>query len=220
MNERKLFAGQYRVAPISRRTAMQYVVRFHYLHRVAPCEIAFGLLDTSSAIMGVICYGTPSSATLRAGIAGPEYASAVTELTRLWVSDAAPRNGESYLIGNSIPRVNKPIIVSFADTAQSHIGTIYQATNWLYTGLSAKRTDWAIAGDARHGQTHADKYTAQEIRAAFGDRFSLRSRSRKHRYVFINAKRPQRMKNLHALRYPILPYPKLDAEAAAPALHI
>ncbi len=32
------------------------------------------------------------------------------------------------------------IIVSFADTAQGHIGTIYQAGNWAYTGMTSAST--------------------------------------------------------------------------------
>ena len=46
----------------------------------------------------------------------------------------------------------------------NHIGTVYQATNWIYTGLSAKRTDWVIEGIDKHGQTIADKYTSKELR--------------------------------------------------------
>ncbi len=33
------------------------------------------------------------------------------------------------------------IIVSYADTSQNHHGYIYQATNWIYTGLTKKNTD-------------------------------------------------------------------------------
>lgn len=134
----------------------------------------------------------------------------VVELTRLWVDDSAPRNGESFLIGRSIRHAGKPIIVSFADTGAGHVGTIYQATNWLYTGLSAKRTSWTISGESKHGQTWADKMTSEEIRAEFGDRFSLVPRTRKHRYIYITAAGAKRRKILSALRYPVLPYPKLD----------
>lgn len=190
---------------------MDVVVREHYLHRKAPCSIAFGLFR-GEELKGVICYGTPSSAPLRSGIAGPENAINVIELTRLWVCDSVPRNGESFLIGNTVRKAGKEIVVSFAEIEQGHIGTVYQATNWIYTGLSAKRTNWTIDGVSKHCQTLADKYTAEQIRAKYGDRFSIRPRSRKHRYVFINAKGMRRDELTKALRYHPAPYPKLNTK--------
>ena len=198
----------YTISQIDYATAMSAVVREHYLHRKAPCSIAFGLF-LGDVLKGVVCYGTPSSAPLRKGIAGPEHASNVVELTRLWVCDSVPKNGESFLIGNTVRRSGKEIVVSFAEIQQGHVGVVYQATNWLYTGLSAKRTNWTIEGDSKHCQTLADKYTASEIRDKFGSRFSLQDRPRKHRYVFINTKSKRRRADLLAsLRYPVLPYPK------------
>ena len=198
----------YRVEQISYATAMEVIVREHYLHRKAPCSIAFGLF-LGADLKGVICYGTPSSAPLRRGIAGPEHASNVVELTRLWVCDSVPRNGESFLIGRTVKKAGKEIVVSFAEIQQGHVGTVYQATNWIYTGLSAKRTNWTVNGVDKHCQTLADKYTAEEIRAKFGDQFSLQERSRKHRYVFINAKGRRRAEILASLRYQrVEQYPK------------
>lgn len=196
------------VEPIDKGMAQSVVVSRHYLHRPAPCSIAFGLFDPFMQLQGVVMYGTPSSSTLRAGIAGQDETLNVIELTRLWVDDEAPHNGESFLIGRSIKQCGKEIVVSFADTAENHLGIIYQATNWLYTGLSAKRTDWVIEGEDKHGQSWADKYTATEIREKYGERFSLQERSRKHRYIFINAKGSRRKELLQKLRYDVVPYPK------------
>jgi len=198
---------QYTIKQISYTEAMKLVVERHYLHRRCPCSIAFGLF-LGEEIKGVVCYGTPSSSSLRCGIAGPENAKNVIELTRLWVCDSVPKNGESFLIGNTVRKSGKEIVVSYAEINQGHLGVVYQATNWIYTGLSAKRTNWTIAGIDKHCQTIADKYTAEEIRQKYGDRFSLQERPRKHRYVFINASKPRKNKLLSVLRYPVLPYPK------------
>ena len=197
----------YRIQQITYREAMDVVVREHYLHRKAPCSVAFGMFLDSS-LVGVVCYGTPSSAPLRSGIAGPENALNVAELTRLWVSDAVPKNGESFLIGRTVAKAGKEIVVSFAEIQQGHVGTVYQASNWIYTGLSAKRTNWTIQGVDLHCQTIADKFTATEIREKYGDSFSLVDRPRKHRYVFINAKGRRRAEILQQLRYKQQPYPK------------
>jgi hypothetical protein len=197
------------VERIDNSTAQQIIVENHYLHRKAPCSAAFGLFDDMGRLLGVVMYGTPSSAPLRSGICGPDEAMNVIELTRLWIHDDAPKNGESFLIGRSLKNCGKEIVVSFADTEQNHLGIVYQATNWIYTGLSAKRTDWTVEGENKHGQTWGDKFTAAEMREKFGDRFSLQPRSRKHRYVFINAKGGRKKELLSKLKYQVCDYPKL-----------
>jgi hypothetical protein len=202
------------VKPIDNATAQQVVVTHHYLHRKAPCSQAFGLFDHAGELRGVVMYGTPSSSALRAGIAGKDQASNVVELTRLWIDDSTPKNSESYLIGNSIKHCAKEIVVSFADTSQNHLGIVYQATNWIYTGLSAKRTDWQVQGIDKHGHTWADKYTAVEMRELFGDKFTLVPRSRKHRYIYLNAKGKRRKELLALLRYEQQPYPKTELVSA------
>jgi hypothetical protein len=202
------------VKQIDNSVAQQVVVTHHYLHRKAPCSQAFGLFDDAGELRGVVMYGTPSSSSLRAGIAGKDQASNVVELTRLWIDDSTPKNSESYLIGNSIKHCAKEIVVSFADTSQNHLGIVYQATNWIYTGLSAKRTDWQVQGIDKHGHTWADKYTAVEMRELFGDRFTLVPRSRKHRYIYLNAKGKRRKELMALLKYQQQPYPKLELASA------
>jgi len=199
--------SEYKIKQISYREAMEIVVKNHYLHRKCPCSIAFGLF-LNDEIKGVICYGTPSSSTLRSGIAGKDNSFNVIELTRLWVCDSVPKNGESFLIGNTLKMCGKEIVVSYAEIQQGHVGVVYQATNWLYTGLSAKRTNWTIQGIDKHCQTIADKHSVKEIREIYGDRFSLVDRPRKHRYVFINANKYRKKELLKQIKYPIMSYPK------------
>lgn len=201
----------YYIKPITYQEAMKIIIEKHYLHRKAPCSFAFGLFEkATNRIVGCITYGTPSSATLRKGICGEDEKDNVIELTRLWIEDGVPRNAESFLIGNTIPLVNKEIIVSFAEIQQGHVGYVYQATNWIYTGLSAKRTNWTIEGMNKHCQTIADKYTSQELKEIYGDKFTLVERPRKHRYVYFNCNKKRKKELLKKLKYPILPYPKLN----------
>ena len=199
----------YYIESISYKDAMNIIIEKHYLHRKAPCSFAFGLFEKiSKHIMGVIIYGTPSSAPLRRGLCGVEEKDNVIELTRLWIDDTVPKNGESFLIGNTIPLVNKEIIVSYAEIDQGHIGYVYQATNWIYTGLSAKRTNWTIEGIDKHCQTIADKYTSEELKIKYGDKFKTIERPRKHRYVYFNCNKKRKKELLKKLNYKILPYPK------------
>jgi len=203
----------YEIKRIENSVAQDVVVKNHYLHRKAPCSFAFGLFDKTNNLMGVVMYGTPASSPLRKGICGPEEASNVIELTRLWVDDVVEKNGESYLIGNTIPLVGKEIIVSFAEIEKGHVGYVYQATNWIYTGLSKIRGNWTVKGLDKHSHTIADKYTAKELREKFGDAFTTVPRPRKHRYIYFNTTSRKRKKELLTkLRYPIEAYPKIKID--------
>jgi hypothetical protein len=164
-------------------------------------------------MIGVVTFGTPASAPLRTGIAGKEWADYVLELNRLCCQ--SEKNLASELVGKSMRLLPKPsIVVSYADTAQGHIGYIYQATNFVYTGLSAKRTDWKIKGrEHLHGATVADESRGQANRAEwmrekYGDDFYLDDRPRKHRYVFAVGTKKQQSAIKAALKYPVKPYPK------------
>ena len=161
-------------------------------------------------------YGSPASRTLQSAICGNELASEVVELTRVWIEDGTPNNVESFLIANSLKLIPKKIIVSFAEVEQGHLGIIYQATNWLYTGLSAKRADWRIRGqEGKHHQTMSDEFKGKKNRTElmkekYGDAMYMHERPRKHRYVFINAKGRERKRIMKKMRYGLFPYPKQD----------
>lgn len=183
-----MFREEYEVNRISPQIAMNIVVDKHYLHRKCPVSLAFGLMHKdSNKIDGVVTYGVPCSSTLLKGICGEDEMHNVYELNRLWVSDNVPKNGESFLIGNSIKQLDKEIIVSFADTSQDHIGFIYQATNFMYCGLSARFTDVKVKGyEDMHHATYAHGMTISEVREKFGaENVWLEERSRKHRYIYI-----------------------------------
>lgn len=214
--KKKSLKELYEISEISKDKAQQMIVREHYLHRKAPCSQAFGLIDRETKdIKGVIMYGTPSSASLRKGICGEKHKDNVIELTRLWISDDVGKNAESYLIGNTLKKVSKEIIVSYAEDKQGHIGTVYQATNWIYTGMSAKHLDWKVKGmEHIHSTTLFDKYkTVENIKSTFGDMAYKEERPRKYRYVYFNCSKGRKKYLMKALRYKVLEYPKKEKES-------
>lgn len=200
------------VSRIPSSEAEPWILGRHYAKRNCPISYAFGAYR-GTVMIGVVTYGMPASAYLRAGIAGDEWEEKILELNRLCCENT--RNVASLLVGRSLRMLPKPtIIVSYADMSQGHVGYVYQATNFLYTGLSAKRTDWAIKGmEHLHGQTITDLSYGQEnrgewMRKKYGDAFYLKDRPRKHRYIFLHGNRKQVAAMREALRYPVEPYPK------------
>ena len=201
----------YRIEEISHKQAMEVAVREHYLHRVCPCSRAFALIENAGGgIKGIVTYGVPCSSTLLKGICGEEEMHNVYELNRLWVSDDVPKNGESFLIGNTLKLLDKEIVVSFADTSQGHIGYVYQATNFIYCGLSAKFKDPKVKGmENMHHATYAHGMTIQQVREKYGaENVYMVERPRKHRYIYFNADRRRKKQLLKKLRYKTASYPK------------
>lgn len=201
---------KYSVKPIDSFQCKEWLLYKHYAKRVPPIDYSFGLFD--SAMVGVVTFGTPASSPLRSAF-GNEYK--LIELNRLVINDGLEKNCLSYFVATSLKMLPPPlIVVSYADTEHNHHGYIYQATNFVYTGLSAKRTDWKIKGlEHLHGSTIADMSRGKENRAEymrqkFGDDFYLEERSRKHRYFYFIGDKKQVSKMKLLLPYKIEPYPK------------
>lgn len=207
----KTFNDEFKIARIPYKDAMDIVVANHYMHRKCPCSRAYGLISLKDGnIKGVVTYGVPCSSTLLKGICGKEEMHNVYELNRLWVSDDVPKNGESFLVANSMKDLDKEIIVSFSDTSVGHYGFIYQATNFLYCGLSSPFRDIRVKGkEGQHSSTFAHGLTYEECIKKFGkENVYYAERPQKHRYIYINAPHLRRKQLMKNLKYPILPYPK------------
>ncbi len=207
------------VRAITRADCAELVLEVHYAKRWPSISYAFGLFEGTD-LLGVATFGTPVSSTLRTGLAGPDLSSKVLELNRLCLYTNGP-NMASTLVGGALRLLKQSgdwIVISFADNAQGHTGYIYQATNFTYHGLSAKRTDWKVRGfEHLHSATIADFTRGKPNRAAlmrerYGDDFYLKPRSRKHRYVYLVGSKKFKKAARAALRYPQEPYPKLDLD--------
>ena len=210
----------YIVDPIETSAAIKIVIEKHYLHRVAPCSKAFGIFERGGffggILKGVVCYGVPAYNPILKSICGKEEMNNVYELTRLWIEDAVPKNGESFLISNSIKKLDKEIIISYADTTQNHLGIVYQASNWQYIGLTKPIKDIRIKGMDLHPASITDKFRGQKnrtekIKKMFGEENIYREdRAQKFRYVTFNADKRRKKELMKKLTYSILPYPKKE----------
>lgn len=165
-----------------------------------PCITdAFGLF-VDGKMIGVVTYGIPASHPLCVGIAGEENQYNVMELNRLVIlPEYNGKNYASYLVSHSLKQLpNHTFVVSYADTAWSHVGYIYQATNFLYTGMSAKRND-TYQPNGLHPRAY-DKNNHSNLK---------QTRSAKHRYVYLVGDKRTKRQMLKELRYPVISeYPK------------
>lgn len=198
--ENRWMGNQKYVRRIEYEETKPFLLNIHYARRMPCITDAFGLF-IDSQMVGVVTYGVPASYYLCIGIAGKEEKDNVLELNRLVIKpNTTEKNLASYLVGHSLRMLkNGTYVVSYADTAWSHVGYIYQATNFIYTGLSAKRTD-AYQPDGLHPRAY-DKNNHSTMR---------QTRSQKHRYIYLVGDKRTKKQMLSKLKYPILPYPKGD----------
>lgn len=180
----------YMVKKVKRGEYDHFILDIHYAHRFPSVSFAYGLFY-KGILVGIVTYGTPVSSTLRRGIAGDEHIKDVLELNRLCLKNNL-KNEASFLVSKSLKLLPKnKIIISFADCSQGHVGYVYQACNFTYHGLSAKRTDWALYSKPNlHGHTIGDEFRGKPNRVKlmkekYGDDFYLKPRPRKHRYIYL-----------------------------------
>ena len=203
---------QLRVSPIPIRIAKTLIVLYHYLHSLpGGTQLAFGVF-LGQRLMGVLTIGCGPSQVFR--LVADASADDCSVLTRLWLSDELPPNSESRVIGIVLRSLkihtHLKFLVSYADPSQGHIGAIYQATNWLYTGLSEATPLYDIGdGVPRHSRSLSHAYGSHSVRhfARHGVEVKLIAQAAKHRYIYF-LDRSWRDR----LRVPARPYPNKEVE--------
>lgn len=213
-------ADIYRVESIKAELCKDWLLNVHYAKRIPSISFSFGLLHKDKMV-GVCTYGRPVAHSLIKGAFSGEYKDKFLELNRLCVNEGLDHNALSFFVSNTLKKIPKPkVIVSYADTSQNHNGYIYQATNWIYTGLSAKRKDYMVKGlEHLHSASimdlvgrsdksgHIDK--VEQLKIKFGkDNVYTVDRPRKHRYFYLLGSKRE-VKNMRKLlSYDVCEYPK------------
>ena len=200
-----------RVTAIPHRISKALLEREHYLHSLPGGTIfSFGVF-VGSRMLGTLTVGVGPKHGYRM-VEGVPAGEAAT-LTRLWLHDELPPNSESRVIGVVVRALRKhtslKFVVSYADPAEGHLGTIYQATGWLYTGTSQAMPLVDIGdGVARHSRSVAHAFGTHSLEhfKRNGVPIKLVPQMPKHRYIYLLDK-----SLIEKLTVPILPYPKKGA---------
>ena len=168
--------------------AKEVIVKNHYLHSLpGGTQLAFGVF-LDRRLMGAITLGV-GSFNAHSLVEGGSARDCLT-LSRLWLADELPKKSESKVIGTVLKflkkHTNLKFLLSYADPAQNHTGTIYQATGWLYTGLSDAMPLYDIGdGKPRHSRSLAHAFGTHSLKhfKRHGVEVKLVPQEAKHRYV-------------------------------------
>lgn len=198
-----------KVIKITKKIADEFVTKKHYSRRASIFWAGFGLIEDDK-ITGVVVYGQPSPSIQKYAFKDRDFR--LYELSRL-VIQSKTKNAASFLVGNSLKLLESPCaIISYADTAYSHCGIIYQATNWIYTGASTPHEKtYLVNGKAVHSMTLYDMGITDPTRWAKENNITMLPPSKKHRYFQFVGNKKEKRKMIAALKYPIVKeYPKCD----------
>ena len=204
---------QLRVRPIPFRIAKELLVLRHYLHSMpGGTRLSFGVF-VGKRLLGALALGVGPKLGHRL-VEGATAGDCVT-LTRLWLSDELPRNSESKVIGVVLRALRRhtclKFVLAYADPNAGHVGTVYQATGWLYTGLSSPTPLYDLGdGVLRHSRSLGYSFGSHSVRhiEASGVPIKAVSQPPKHRYIrFLDSSWRER------IRVPVLPYPKMKDAA-------
>jgi hypothetical protein len=201
-----------RLIPISRVDAKTLIVRNHYSHTLpGGTKMSFGVI-LNGRLLGVMTFGVgPFYGYKLVDGATPDD---VVTLTRLWLSDELQRNSESKVLGIALRSLKRDtslkFVIAYSDPTVGHLGIIYQATNWLYTGLSFATPLYDIGdGTLHHSRSLAHQLGSHSIRYLTLQGINAKAvpQSAKHRYIyFLDDSWRSR------LAVPVLPYPKKERE--------
>jgi hypothetical protein len=177
--ERRLKAKRvFDIVEISKVDAYNFIRKYHYLGDAKFfSKYSYGLY-ISSVLVGCATFTNPQGiSTMKSWFGLPNSNQDVLELSRLCLlPELNGSNASSYLLGNSMRMLKGHAVravVTLADSIR-HVGSIYQVCNFVYYGLTNKKTDFYCA-DGRVNPRGKTK----DLRGVW------LPRTRKHRYCYI-----------------------------------
>lgn len=126
-------------SPASVGEIRTFVEKHHYSRSINGVKISYCFkARLGTELQGAALFGSMSTTAWRK-FSNSE--SAVLELRRLVLLDSAGKNSESRFIGWCLRWLKKnapaiSVVVSYADPAAGHSGTVYRASNFQYVGKS------------------------------------------------------------------------------------
>lgn len=196
------------------QTVIDLVSAIHYSHNCRTGIFGYGLRNPDGQLAGAIAITNPVIEAARVVIFGPILKYHVYDLHRM-VKCEGVECPTSWFVMQALKAFKRDnpkswAVISYADSAQDHLGTVYQACNAIYYGMSKPEPIFEDSAGIRHARRLGA--TNLTTISAFTRGLGQRGTSRKHRYVFLTpSDRRDRIRLEKLLRVPRLKYPKRAA---------
>lgn len=201
------------VSPIKAEETYPWLLEKHYAKRIPIIKFSFGLY-VNNYLVGVVTYGPTPTPQVQKHMLGEGWETKIVELNRLCI-DCDQENAASFLVSKSLKMLPKPMaVVSYADSGQGHVGYIYQATNFIYTGaVTAHDDEYLIYGKKTHARSLSSMGITSPKEWAKKNNIEIVKAKPKHRYVYFCGNRKQRKEMMNLLKYEIVEtYPKGESK--------
>ena len=133
---------------------------FHYAKSVPVNVTGYSVFNDANKWCGVVIFGSGANNNLAANFNLSQGQAA--ELVRVALNGNHGSTSKALALSLKLIKKDLPLcrlIISYADCDQNHFGTIYQATNWFYTGTQMENqhdSSWLIKGKRYHGRIVSD----------------------------------------------------------------
>ena len=210
------------VEEIALSEARDIILAYEYLGTLPKVSrYQYGLKSPTGELLGVAMFGDGHGSRSNL-LCGDEFADQAMCLARGACVHFAHEHAASYMINRATRAAYRDhgalVFYAYADVEAGEIGTVYQASSWLYVGQGAGRgpsgghrkiwtdldgkdrsTRWMRADMKRTGMVLDDYRELGWVQ---------RNHPEKHRYVRLEGTPKIRRRLREALQFPVLPYPK------------
>lgn len=139
--------------------AIRYsIMAWHYSKAVPMCQCSYNVFNNKNEWCGTICYAIGANNNYAKMFDLPN--NAVIELVRVALNGKQESTSKAVSISLILLSKDAPlvkVVISYADSKQGHIGTLYQATNWVFIG-SIEDVNLKVNGELKHRRTLSSKY--------------------------------------------------------------
>lgn len=178
-------------------------LNFHYAKCVPSVSHGYNIYNDENEWCGVIVFGVGANNNLAKTFG--YLTGEVLELERVALNGKQEYTSQAVAMALKQLHKDNPLVkmvVSYSDHRQHHIGTIYQATNWIYLGkVLLTQEEYFYKGKWTHPRT-LNYIKDKETRAEIKKTLPKRKISNKFKYVFVFDKRLRKKYQKMALPYP------------------
>ena len=199
-------------------TAAKYAVEhWHYSRRMPRNKLARIGVWEDGTFVGAVIYGVGAGNSTDGRRFGLARQFEMAELVRVALRER--RSPTSRILAISLRMIRREypqlrLITSFADEGEGHIGTIYQASGWLYLGRKTESNAYYIInGKKEFPRTLYDRYGGQSIPwiREHLDSSARRCAAIRYHYVY-----PLDSVLQHRIACMTQPYPKRPKDSSEP----
>lgn len=176
------------IAHASRKAIAYSAMNFHYAKKIPNVSVPYSIYEDGEWC-GTVLFGPGNApnAVKRYGIYSGEY----LELLRVALN--GKQKTTSQVVAACIRQLKKDeplvrMLISYADSNQGHVGTIYQAMNWIYVGRYSSSAGIQINGKLYHRRTVSSLFgtaSISKLKEIVDENCKEIKNEKKYKYIYV-----------------------------------